>query len=141
MTGDIEQEIETRDLQLSEMKDDAKTLLQELRETRSPTIREALQHAERGIKATEAKLRELAERRERLGTPFVVRRLNHLRDELLREEFNVAVANRAIKAAVDRIVIDPERARLNVHWRDSDFVSELPIWSRHATAFSDHEAS
>ena len=139
-TDDIAKEMEAMDWRLSDMKDEAKDLLKELRSTRSPTIREALQDAERGIKATEAKLRELTERRERLGTPFVVRRLNALRDELMREDFNVARANRAIKAAVQRIVIDPERARLDVHWRDSDFVSELPIWSRHGTVFKDQDA-
>ncbi len=136
-TDGMDEQIQAWDLQISDMKDDAKELLQELRLTRSPTVREELQRAERSIKATETKLRELVERRERLGTPFVVQRLQILRDELTRKEFDVGAANRAIKAAVDRIVIDPERSRLDVHWRDSDVVSELPFWSRHITLFND----
>ena len=140
-TADLEREIEGHDLELSEMKDDAKELLRELRATNSPTVREALREAERTIKAAEARLRELIDRRERLGTPFVVRRLDALRDELIREDFNVAVANRALKAAVERIVLDPERARLDVHWRDSDAVSELTLWSRHATVFDDQKTA
>lgn len=136
-TGEIERLIESVDLQLSDMKDDAKELLRELRATQSPTVREALQQTERGIKTTESKLRELTDRRERLGMPFVVRRLNALREEMTRDDFDVAAANRAIKAAIERIVMDPEGARLNVHWRDSDAVSEVPIWSRFATAFDE----
>lgn len=119
------------------MKDDAKELLRELRVTRSQTVRDALQEAERNIKAVEARLRELIDRRERLGSRFVVRRLSALRDELARDDFDVAAANRAIKAAIKQIVIDPERARLEVHWRDSDAVSEVPMWSRHATVFDE----
>jgi hypothetical protein len=140
-TADIEREIEARDLQLSDMKDDAKDLMRELRVTGSPTIREALQQAERDIKSADAKLRGLIDRRERLGMPFVVRRLNVLREELTRKKLNVVTANHAIKAAVERIVIDPERSRLDVHWRDSDFASEVPIWTRQAKVFSDLEAA
>jgi hypothetical protein len=98
----------------------------------SPTAREEFEKTERAIKSVEAKLRKLIDRRERLGTPFIIRRLNLLREELTREMCNVAAANNALKAAVERIVVDAERACLNVHWRDSDFVSEVPFWSRHA---------
>jgi hypothetical protein len=136
-TATIEREIVNRDLQLSEMKDEAKELLRELRLTGSPTVRSALREAEQAIKVAEAKLRELKDRRERLGMPFVVRRLNTLQEELLRRKFDVAAANHALRAAVDRIVVAPERGLLDVHWRDSDAVSEVPFWSRHMTVFSD----
>ena len=139
-TSELEEQLEHLDLQLSDMKDDAKELLRELRASQSPTVREALHEAESDIKATETKLRDLRDRRERLGMPFVVRRLNALSGELKRQDFNVAAANHALKAAVERIVLDPERARLDVHWRDSDVVSEVPIWSRHATIFDDRKA-
>jgi len=73
--------------------------------------------------------------------PFVVQRLNVLREELTRKKLNVVTANHAIKTAVARIVIDPERSCLDVHWRDSDIASEVPFWSRHITAFSDLKTS
>jgi BioD-like phosphotransacetylase family protein len=73
----------------------------------------------------------------RAGTPFVVRRLNALRDELKREEFDVAAANRALKAAVEGIVLNPENARLELHWRDRDVVSELRLWTKHQKVFSE----
>lgn len=131
-TASIEREIENLDLHLSDLKDDARDLLRELRAMGSPTAREEFEKTERAIKSVEAKLRKLIDRRERLGTPFIIRRLNLLREELTRDKCNVAAANNALKAAVERIVVDAERACLDVHWRDSDCVSEVPFWSRHA---------
>jgi hypothetical protein len=75
-----------------------------------------------------------------LGTPFVLRRLNALRDELKRDEFDVAAANRALKGAAKWIVLDPEAGLAELHWRGSDAVSQLPVWSRHITVFSDEKA-
>jgi hypothetical protein len=43
-----------------------------------------------------------------MGTPFMVRRLNAVRDELKREEFDAAAANRALKTAVEKIILNPE---------------------------------
>lgn len=54
-----------------------------------------------------------------MGTPFVIRRLNALRDELKREEFDVAAANRALKVAVEEVVLNPESALLEVQWREA----------------------
>lgn len=139
-TVELEREIEGHDVKLSEMKDDAKVLLRELRVTNSPTVREALREADRDIKAAERRLRELIDRRERLGTQFVVRRLEALRVELMRDDFNVAAANRVLRAAVERIVLNPELGRLDVHWRDSDAMRELPVQSRHATVFDGRNA-
>jgi hypothetical protein len=45
--------------------------------------------------------------------------------------------NGALKAAVERIVVNPEAASLAVHWRDSDASSEVPFWSRHYTGFDE----
>jgi hypothetical protein len=73
------------------------------------------------------------ERPPRTGT------LNALRDELKRDEFDVAAANRALKGAVKWIVLDPETGSAELHWRDSDAVSEVPIWSRHEKTISDEE--
>jgi DNA invertase Pin-like site-specific DNA recombinase len=136
-TEDLEREIVSLDLQLDQMRDDARDLLRELRDARSPTIREAFRQAERAIEAAEAKQQHLRDRRERLGTPFVVRRLNVLREELKREDFDVAAANHALKAAVERIVVNPEAALLEVYWRDSDVFSKVPFWSRHITTFDE----
>jgi DNA invertase Pin-like site-specific DNA recombinase len=136
-TESIQRQIETLDWQLSDMKDAAKNLLRELRLTGSRTAREELKEAESNIKASEDKLRELQDRRERLGLPFVTRRLDTLREELTRKDFDVVAANRAIKATVDKIIIDPEGCRLDVCWRDGDIVSEVMFWSKHSTIFPD----
>jgi DNA invertase Pin-like site-specific DNA recombinase len=139
-TEQIESEIVGLDVHIGNLKDDVRELLRELRQVRSPTIGEALREAERAIEREEAKLQKLRERRERLGTPFVAKRLATLRDELTRAEFDAAATNRALKAAVERIVLNPEIGCLELHWRDSDAVSQVPVWSRHLTVFNDEEA-
>jgi hypothetical protein len=136
-TEDLEQQIIGLDLQLSDMKDEAQELLREFRRTRSATIGQALREAERGIEASEKLLQELRERRERLAAPFVLRRLNVLRQELKRKQFDVVAANGALRAAVQRIMVNPEAASLGVLWRDSDAISELMFSSRHYTAFDE----
>ena len=72
-----------------------------------------------------------------MNAHFVLRRLNALRDELKREEFDVVAANGALTAALERIVVNQEAASLAVHWRDSDASSEVPFWSRHHTGFDE----
>jgi DNA invertase Pin-like site-specific DNA recombinase len=134
-TEGLEEQITMLDFGLSEMRDEAQDLLRQFRQTRSPTLGQALREVERDIAAGQAKLEGLRERRDRLVAAFVLRRLNSLRDELRREEFDVATANRALKTAVERIVVNPEKASLTVHWRDSDTTSQLPFWSRHYTGF------
>jgi DNA invertase Pin-like site-specific DNA recombinase len=73
-TEDLEREIEGYRVQLDNMRDDATELLRELRSVRSPTMREALRQAEHEIEIIEDKLQQLRDRRERLGTPYVVLR-------------------------------------------------------------------
>jgi DNA invertase Pin-like site-specific DNA recombinase len=138
-TDDLQEQITALDLQLSDMKDDAKELLREFRRTRSPTIGQALRQADRDIQASEARLEELKARRVRLSASFVLRRLNTLRDELKREQLDVAAANGALKAVIERIVVNPEAASLDIHWRDTDASSEVPFWSRHFTGFDEQQ--
>jgi hypothetical protein len=63
--------------------------------------------------------------------------LNTLRDELKCEQLDVAAATGALKAAIERIVVNQEAASLTVHWRDSDTTTELPFWSRHYAGFDE----
>jgi hypothetical protein len=130
-TEEIERKIVGLDGRISDLKSDARDLLRELRGARSPIIGEEMRKAEREIEQAEAQLQELRERRERLGAPFVTKRLATLRDELTRIPFDAATTNRALKTAVEQIILNPEGGRLEIHWWDSDTVSELPLYSRH----------
>jgi hypothetical protein len=38
---------------------------------------------------------------------------------------------------VEGIVLNPENARLELHWRDRDVVSELRLWTKHQKVFSE----
>jgi hypothetical protein len=71
----------------------------------------------------------------------VLRRLNLLRDELKRDPLDIPAANGALKAAVGRIVVNPEAASIELHWRDSDASTYVPFFSRFSKAFDDQENS
>jgi DNA invertase Pin-like site-specific DNA recombinase len=137
-TEHLEEQITALDWQVSDMIDEAQALFREFRRTRSPTMGQAMREAEREIEAAKSKLQQLRERRDRLSAAFVLRRLNRLRDELKRgEQLDVTAANGALKAAVERIVVNPETASVAIHWRDSDGISEVPFWSRHYRGFDE----
>jgi hypothetical protein len=63
---------------------------------------------------------------------------NH-RDEMNREEFEVVAARRALLTAVDRIVFHADGGFIELHWRDSDAMSIVPIMSKHV--FKDEKAT
>jgi hypothetical protein len=59
-----------------------------------------------------------------------------MRDTLRGKPLNVAEANEALRETVSRIVVDPEAARLTIHWRHSEEPTEdIPFYSRHIKAF------
>lgn len=94
-------------------------------------MRTQLDEIEAKIEATEVSVRQLYMNLERLAAPSVIKRLTALRDSLLREPFDVAAANRRLKEAVRKIVIDPEDATLSIHWHHADQESEVMFHSRH----------
>jgi DNA invertase Pin-like site-specific DNA recombinase len=136
-TEEIERELFNLEMHIDHLRDDARELLRELRWSRSPTIGEAIREAEREIERQKARLQELRERRERLGTPFVAKRLAALQGALAQTAFDPAAANRALRTAVEKITVNAEEAMLEIHWRDSDVVRRVPFYSRHITTFPD----
>jgi hypothetical protein len=48
----------------------------------------------------------------------------------------MAAANRALKGALERLVFNPETGKAELHWRDSDVISEVPVSSRRLLAFA-----
>jgi hypothetical protein len=54
----------------------------------------------------------------------VLRRLEAIEQALTQKRLNVSEANRALKQAVSRIVMDTECGTLTVHWHHADQPSE-----------------
>ena len=96
---------------------DARALVDELAAARSESVRLRLRELEAEITAGRAALRELETRRDLLSSPFVTKRLSRLRAALKGKPVDIWATNKAIKEAVDRIVLNPERGELALVWR------------------------
>jgi hypothetical protein len=84
------------------------------------------------------RLRKLRERRDTLARRYVRRRLTALGKALRRKPLNVVEANKALKEAVSKIVLDPEAGDLTIHWHHSEVSTEGgPFYSRHCRIFDD----
>jgi DNA invertase Pin-like site-specific DNA recombinase len=137
-TEELELQIRGLDEHVSELGEEARALLDDWLETRSPTIRQEQRAKELAwTKATE-RLREARERLDRLAQPFVVQRLKALEEALKKRPLDVVQANQAIKAAIEKLVLDPEQGMLFLHWHDTDRVEAIPVrHARHVTVFDD----
>jgi DNA invertase Pin-like site-specific DNA recombinase len=92
---------------------------------------------------TRRRLKELRARREERTKPYVQRRLQALEQALTHEPFNVVEANKVLKEAVSRIVLDPETASLAIHWHHApeQHTEAGPFYSRHYRGFDEGEDS
>jgi DNA invertase Pin-like site-specific DNA recombinase len=99
---------------------------------KSEAARRQLRAVEEEIAGHERKLRELQVRRDRTTSTAVMRRLDAIRQALTQKPLIVAEANKALKQAVSKIVMDTEDATMTVYWHHADEPSD-PIYfvSRH----------
>jgi DNA invertase Pin-like site-specific DNA recombinase len=130
-TTDMEAEIEGLDIWFSELSDKARDLVSLYVSDRSEAIRQRLREIEQERDDTAEQLRKLKAHRDSLANPSVQRKLMVLKAALERRPLNVSETNAALKQAVSRIVIEPERATLTIHWHHSDETQALRFFSRH----------
>jgi hypothetical protein len=50
---------------------------------------------------------------------------------LTQKPFRVVDANRALKEAVSRIVVNPEKGTLHMHWHHAEQPTDVPFYSKH----------
>jgi DNA invertase Pin-like site-specific DNA recombinase/flagellar motility protein MotE (MotC chaperone) len=134
-TAEIDQEIANLDTLASMLADETRELVDEL--IKSNAKRTALREKERELEQTRERLRTLRARGETLAKPYVQRRLQTLEQALTRKPLNIVQANKALKEAVSRVVINPESAELLLHWHHApDQPTDAgPFASQHMTAF------
>lgn len=130
-TTEMDEEIRGLDLGVSELIFEAQEMLDLIVADKSGAARRRLREKEEEIERTEARLRELRTRRDALAGPSVQRRLAAVQATLERKPFNVTEANKALKQAVAKIVMFPERAKLAIHWTHAEEPQELQFYSRH----------
>jgi DNA invertase Pin-like site-specific DNA recombinase len=139
LDAEISRWAEGLDVAQSEAQDVADELIRD----KSHTLRELLRKKEREMEWTRERLRSLRAKRDTLTKPFVERRLQALGEALTREPFNVVEANKALKEAASKVVLNPEMRELTIYWHHaSDQPTEAgPFRSRHYKGdFDDNQA-
>jgi DNA invertase Pin-like site-specific DNA recombinase len=76
-------------------------------------------------------LRELRVQRDTLTTTSVRARLKALEEALVREPFDIASANGSLRQVIKKIIVQPRKANLEIHWHHSEQIDEIPFYSRH----------
>jgi hypothetical protein len=135
-TEKLEDEIANLDVVIDIISDEARDIADELLQEKSSLLRARLREKEAELEAARAKLSRLNTEREKLARPYVRQRLAALLQALQRKPFNVTDVNRALKAVVSKIVLDPEAAHLTLHWHHSSVTTDdVPFFSRHSKLF------
>jgi hypothetical protein len=102
---------------------------------KSEAARVSLQAKEAELRIERERLRDLRAQRDTRTSANVLRRLEAVRSALKRKPLNVAETNRALRQAVSRIVLDPERATLTFHWQHAEqLTQEVQFYTRRAAA-------
>jgi hypothetical protein len=134
-TAELEEEIEEQDVLVGVLEDEVQELLNLTIRDKSEAARERLQAKELELRTEREHMRDLRAQRDTRTSANVVRRLEAVRAALEREPINVAEANRTLRQAVSRIVLEPERATLTIYWRHAEqWAQEVQFYTRRAAA-------
>jgi hypothetical protein len=133
-TEALERKIESHGAHIDRLMVDADGLAEELRSNKSVAVRRKLREIETEIEERQEELRTLNARRDTLTSAGVRRKLEALQKALGHEPFDVVQVNIALKQAVQKIVMDVERASLDIYWHHVDedaLPQQLSFYSRH----------
>ncbi len=133
-TAELDEEIAKLDADADAIEAQAYRLADELIQDNSgAAVRARLRAKEAEWKAARERLRDLRTRRDAVARPYVQRRLDALRNALRRKPLNVVEANKALKEAVSKIVLDAEAGRIAIHWHHAAErpTEGVPFFSKH----------
>jgi DNA invertase Pin-like site-specific DNA recombinase len=134
-TAELEAEVEGQDVLVGELMDECQHLLNLTISDKSEAARQRLQAAETELRTERERLRELRAQRETRTSANVLRRLEAVRVALERKPINVTEANRALRQAVSRIVLDPEQVTLTIFWLHAEQrPQEVQLYTRRGAA-------
>jgi DNA invertase Pin-like site-specific DNA recombinase len=119
-TADLERQIDMADAETDWLVSEVQELLAISIEEKSAAARRSLKEREQDLTNTEQRARALRERRDRLATAGVLRRLEAIERVLLETPLDVRKANTALREAIERMVMFPAEGRLDICWRHSD---------------------
>jgi Recombinase/Recombinase zinc beta ribbon domain len=119
-TADLEEAIREAENLESAYSDEMEELLGLVIKDRSRAARERLKLVETQMEEARDKAAELNKRLDSMTSASVKRKLDSLSDVLSQSPLNIAEANRALKQAVRKMVLDPARGQIAIHWSHTD---------------------
>jgi len=99
---------------------------------KSPVARQRLREKAKELGNTQVRLRTITAQRDTLTTASVRDRLKAVKKALGSATVNVVATNQALRQAISRIVMDPEKAMLEVYWHHApQDVQAIHFYTRH----------
>jgi DNA invertase Pin-like site-specific DNA recombinase len=129
-TADIEREIDGLEAYLDTLDDDIRGLLEARIEDKSTAAQRALREAEEKRETIADTLRERRDRRDALASANVTARLTAVREALTAEPMDTEAANKALRAAVRRMVMRLAEGTLEIYWHHADEPQEVRFVTR-----------
>jgi DNA invertase Pin-like site-specific DNA recombinase len=131
-TRELDREIAGLVTMVGHYSDEASDLADLAAQERSPIVRKRLRDKMKELGETQERLRTVTAQRDTLTTASVRDRLKAVKKALEANTLNVVATNQALRQAVSRIVLDPEKARLEVYWHHSpETVQVINFHTRH----------
>jgi hypothetical protein len=97
---------------------------------KSTTAERALRRAEHELEEARESLRKLMERRETLTSTNVKMRLAAVEKALTAEPMDIEATNKALRAAVRKMVMRPQEGCLDIHWHHAEEPQEVGLMTR-----------
>ena len=119
-TGDLEEAIGDAQNIEDTCGDEMRELLELAIKDRSRAARERLKLVETQMEEARDKAAELNKRLDSMTSVSVMRKLDSLRDVLSQSTINVAEANRVLKQAIRKMVLNPARGEIDIYWNHTD---------------------
>jgi DNA invertase Pin-like site-specific DNA recombinase len=124
-TGEMDDKIGQLKVEVDAGEDVVNELLDLTISDKSRAARQRLRDAENELDRLKGTLRETMERRDTLTSTNVKLRLAAVEKALTAENGDTGEANKALRAAVRRMVMRPQAGRLDIHWHHADEPQEV----------------
>jgi DNA invertase Pin-like site-specific DNA recombinase len=119
-TADLEEAIRDAENLESVRSDEMGELLELLIVDRSRAARERLKVVETQMEKARDNAAELNKRLDSMTSASVMRKLDSISNVLHQSPLDIAEANRVLKQAIRKMVMDPARGRIEIHWHHTD---------------------
>ena len=131
-TAALDREIAGLVTMVGHFSDEASGLADLAAQERTLVARKRLREKAKELEEAQASLRSITAQRDTLTTASVRDRLKAVKKALGAAAVNVVATNQAFRQAVSRIVLDPEKARMELYWHHApESVQVIHFYTRH----------